>query len=308
MLEADSRAKVDMRKKVRGLRTIEKEILARQEATKEEEKDAEADRVTMDYCAAVRGVLNKNQGGPLDPPGVRMAEGLKEVRESIQVNIDQQAGGAAERDLKRLAGCIDRGLAKVEPELEKIEGYVGNVKSIHETLDPKKGKPEKREAKFHELKETLSANADPVCQAMGGVMETFGPGLFVGGRGLDDLRDNLDLERWFRLPKSHERKIHGRQHAGVRIVQEGPGLVLALDAHNTHRRPFTEEELSPYLGAMPTDEELQAVDRRKIMRRATSRKARPALLKNMERRYRSAITAEEPRQSRICCASQAPGG
>jgi hypothetical protein len=25
------------------------------------------------------------------------------------------------------------------------------------------------------------------------------------------------LERWFRLPKSHERKIHGRRHAGARL-------------------------------------------------------------------------------------------
>src|SRR5213079_3393585 len=26
------------------------------------------------------------------------------------------------------------------------------------------------------------------------------------------LKDNLDLERWFRLPKSHERRIHGHRH------------------------------------------------------------------------------------------------
>ena len=44
--------------------------------------------------------------------------------------------------------------------------------------------------------------------------------------------DNLDLERWFRLPKGHERRIHGHRHAGVRIVQEGPTLVHALDAHH----------------------------------------------------------------------------
>lgn len=361
MLEADSHVKVQMRRKVRGLRTIEKDVLARQsgpargpekegltEAIKSvppttvvdagspsgpEPRDGESDRrtdgniteesgvstrsgspalecppratpseetkqvpetgkVVLDYCATVRGILNKNQGGPLDPPGLRMAEGLKEVRESIQASIDLEVGGIAERDLKRLAGCIDRGLEKVEAELEKIPGYVKNVKDIHDTLDPKKGKSEKRQEKFHELEQKFKADADPVRQAMGTVMESFKPGLFAGGAALDSLQDNLALERFFRLPKSHERKIHGHQHAGVRLVQEGPGLVLALDAHHSHRRPFTQEELSPYLEAMPTEEELLAVERRKIMRRATSRKARPSHLADLERRYRRAISQE----------------
>ena len=50
----------------------------------------------------------------------------------------------------------------------------------------------------------------------------------------EEIKDNLDLERWFRLPKRHERRIHGRRHAGIRIVQDGPTLVLALDAHVAH--------------------------------------------------------------------------
>lgn len=65
----------------------------------------------------------------------------------------------------------------------------------------------------------------------------------------EGLTDNLDLERWFRLPKSHQRRIHGRRHAGVRIVQEGPTLVHALDAHLTHPSPFTVEDLLPYRNA-----------------------------------------------------------
>src|SRR5208337_248078 len=49
--------------------------------------------VVLDYCAAVRGVLNDDQGGPLHPPGLRMAEALEEVRESIQRNLDAKKGG-----------------------------------------------------------------------------------------------------------------------------------------------------------------------------------------------------------------------
>ena len=101
-------------------------------------------------------------------------------------------------------------------------------------------------------------------------------------------RDNLDLERWFRLPKSHERRIHGHRHAGVRIVQEGPTLVLALDAHAAHPGPFTVDDLLPYRTAREPDCQRQAMDRRKIMRKARSKKKRPKLLAELERRYLAA--------------------
>ena len=54
----------------------------------------EAGQVVLDYCGAVRGILNDDQGGPLHPPGLRMAEALQEVRESLQRNLDAKKGGA----------------------------------------------------------------------------------------------------------------------------------------------------------------------------------------------------------------------
>ena len=159
MLEQDSHAKVQMRKKVRGLRDIEKQVLeGRRKAQAESEAASasaaaagepcevvaqaistasageaastavagaavagaavavslqgaaeppaagqplvepaadEAGQVVLDYCCAVRGILNDDQGGPLHPPGLRMAEALQEVRESLQRNLGAKKGGAA---------------------------------------------------------------------------------------------------------------------------------------------------------------------------------------------------------------------
>jgi hypothetical protein len=162
MLEADSHAKVQMRKKVRGLRDIEKQILLDHQQAQAEsaalsaaatvrgpadgtaressavasqtssvvtadeptttataaasgaletaggevapaaplaaavvEAVDEAGQVVLDYCSAVRGIVNDDQGGPLHPPGLRMAEALQEVRESLQRNLDAKKGGAA---------------------------------------------------------------------------------------------------------------------------------------------------------------------------------------------------------------------
>jgi hypothetical protein len=117
VLEMDSHAKVQMRKKVRGLRKIEQAVLKRSGAEESkpltgtdpgtpttldaaaivETPSATADsagRVVLDYCAAVRGILNDDQGGPLSPPGLRMAEALGEVRESLQRNLDEKKGGS----------------------------------------------------------------------------------------------------------------------------------------------------------------------------------------------------------------------
>ena len=100
MREADSHAKVQMRRKVRGLRTVEQAVLKKQRASQEAATvtnppvDDAADQVVLDYCAAVRGILNDDQGGPLHPPGVRMAEALTDVRASLQKNLDAKKGGS----------------------------------------------------------------------------------------------------------------------------------------------------------------------------------------------------------------------
>jgi hypothetical protein len=101
MLEGDSHAKVQMRSKVRGLRAIEREILEEQTRPAEvpgpdptPAAEAAGSAVVLDYCSAVRGILNDDQGGPLHPPGLRMAEALTEVQESLQRNLGAKKGGA----------------------------------------------------------------------------------------------------------------------------------------------------------------------------------------------------------------------
>jgi hypothetical protein len=129
VLEADSHAKVQLRKKVRGLRGIEQTVLNHRKdwSVKGVEAEAEAEAeaalpslatvparadhedsppipidsagdVVLDYCAAVRGILNDDQGGPLHPAGLRMAEALEEVRQSIDRNVAAKKGGSRRRN------------------------------------------------------------------------------------------------------------------------------------------------------------------------------------------------------------------
>jgi len=120
---------------------------------------------------------------------------------------------------------------------------------VNKCLDPKNGKQTERKLEFEKLREHLGQSDDEICLYMAGVMERFEPGLFVGGDDLDLPRDNQDLERFFKSPKGHERRIHGHRHAGTRIVVEGPTLLPTLDAHIHHPAPFTVSDLLPYAGA-----------------------------------------------------------
>ncbi len=156
VLDMDSQAKVTMRSKVRGLRAIERRVLAERrhaaapesppppavpqgaamstaaspasatpaqaatpepyassaggllhtdsalEATslataEEPEIEDEAGEVVLGYCAAVRGILNESQGGPLHPPGLRMSEALQDVRDSLDRNLGAKKGGRPSR-------------------------------------------------------------------------------------------------------------------------------------------------------------------------------------------------------------------
>lgn len=122
VLAQDSHAKVQMRSKIRGLRAIEREVLQQKEAILEQPlmeqpaldvppKSADpttgmsdvpanclpaplASDVVLDYCAAVRGILNDDQGGPLHPPGLRMTDALGQVQQSLQRNLEAKKGGA----------------------------------------------------------------------------------------------------------------------------------------------------------------------------------------------------------------------
>jgi hypothetical protein len=168
---------------------------------------------------------------------------------------------------------------------KQVARYVVTIGEIDASLDPATGRCAKRKQMFRALERKLLADVDPICHQMGRVMASFHPGLFAGGDRGDWPRDNLDLERWFRLPKGHERRIHGRCHAGVRIVQEGATMMLALDAHRHHPQPFTEVELRPYRAAEIPPSQKEVIHRHKVMRAARSTTKRAGLLRKLEARY-----------------------
>ena len=171
-------------------------------------------------------------------------------------------------------------------EQESICCYVKDVAEVATTLETGQGSCAERRERFEGLIDRFQHTGDAVHRRMAQVMASFLAGLFVGEGKYEEIKDNLDLERWSRLPRSHERRIYGHRHAGIRLVLEGPTLMHALDAHAFSPETFPVEDLLPFRTARELPSQSQALQRRKIMRKARSKKDRPILLADLERRDR----------------------
>src|SRR3989442_1416919 len=206
MREAESHAKVKMRRKVRGLRAIEREVLQQRQllvaeapvvapapvpppATNPLAKDVpvatepptDAGEVVLDYCSAVRGILNDDQGGPLQPPGLRMAEALGDVRASLQRNLDAHRDGRAHTQLQRLAGCIDRGVAQVQAEHHVVRQQRQEIERVAATLTCANGSATERQVQFPPWQEEFAGPATPFAPHRGGGAGHLAPGRILGG-------------------------------------------------------------------------------------------------------------------------------
>lgn len=269
MTEIDSKAKVEMRKKVRGLRTLEKEVIEEQKS--EKLNDIEAG-VVLDYCTAIKGILNDGKGGPLSPSGLRMYEGLQEVYDSLGLNLAQEGTTKIDEKLERLQDCIERGMHVYDQSKDEIKSLLEIITEVNGLLDFSQGSSKSRQSKFHRRADKLSKRKKSNLKKMGKLMLRFEPGLFSGGERTDLPTDNLDLERWFKTPKGHQRRLNGRKHVGTRIVYEGETLIPALDAHLNMTRPLKPDELIKYQNARPPKSQVEGLRRRRIMSQASSKK------------------------------------
>jgi hypothetical protein len=181
---------------------------------------------------------------------------------------------------------MDRGRALAREPLAHVGRYAKDLQAVDDTLKPHTNVTgEERETQCIVLRQQWQSSADPIEPHFAKMMRRFEPGVFVGGEAADVPADHVALERWFTGPKGHERRMHGRRHAGVRIVRQGPTLMLALDAQGHHDGPLTVDDLEPYGHARVPASQQEALERGKILRKARSRKTRPILLADLEKRY-----------------------
>jgi len=123
--EADRPAKKELKKRVRGVRPIER-------AAEGKDDDPEAE-IVQDYCAAVRSALTDDGRPPLAAPGLKLHERLQAVAASLD-RVAAQAGPLV-GGLQQLRQLLRRGLEQTADLWPPVRAAYRWVKRVARLLE-----------------------------------------------------------------------------------------------------------------------------------------------------------------------------
>jgi hypothetical protein len=255
--EADRHAKKELKKRVRGIRRIERQA----EKAAESDPDDEESEVVRGYCAAVRAALTDDGLPPLAASGLKLQERLSQIAASL----DKVAARAARfpGGLKRLQQLLRRGLEETAALFPPVREAYKWVKRVARVLkNPEQlpaAKVRRRLVQLLVRMRQAAARTDEPSVAAGlrhflKVTKSYWPGLFGCYESSDLPRTNNDLEHVFGSHRYHERRASGRRRASPGLVVLGSARVISSLA--TRLRP--EEGLVLRPGYVPQWQELRA--------------------------------------------------
>jgi len=225
MYAADRHAKKELKKRVRGVRTIERSA--------EEEEDAEA-AIVRGYCAAVRAAVTDDGRPPLAAPGLVLHDRL----EAIAASLDRVAAraGTLPVGLKKLRQLLRRGLKETATLWPAVQVAYRWVKQVAHLLKNRAERPaaEVRRRLSRILSSMRQAAAQTEVEEVRQhlrhfvkVTKSYRPGLFHCYASADLPRTNNDLEHLFGSHRYHERRASGRKGASPGLVVMGSVRVVA---------------------------------------------------------------------------------
>jgi hypothetical protein len=224
--EADRHAKKELKKRVRGVRAIER-------AAEGTADDPEAE-IVRDYCAAVRSALTDDGRPPLAAPGLKLHERLQ----AVAASLDRVAArvGPLPGPLAKLRQLLKRGLEETAELWPPVRAAYPWVQRVARLLD----NPGQRPVAVlrRRLSRLLGALRRAAAQAQEAplraqlahfakVTRSYRRGLFACYTTVDVPRTNNDLEHLFGSHRYHERRASGRKVAAPAVVVRGAVRVVA---------------------------------------------------------------------------------
>jgi hypothetical protein len=244
--EADRHAKKELKKRVRGIRPIEREA----ETRREKDPDDEEAEIVRGYCAAVRAALTDDGRPPLAASGLKLHQRLS----TIAVSLGRVATLAGELPggLKRLRQLLRRGLeetAELWPSVREAYRWVNRAARILKNEDQLAAKGVRRRLiqLLARMRRAAATTEEPSVAAglkhFLKVTKSYWSGLFRCYDSADLPRTNNDLEHAFGSHRYHERRASGRRQASPGLVVMGSARLISGLA--TRLRPDEGLELRP---------------------------------------------------------------
>jgi hypothetical protein len=223
--EADRHAKKELKKRVRGVRPIERAA--------EGEGDEEAELV-RGYCAAVRAALTDDGRPPLVADGLKLHGRLEKIAASL-ARVAARAGGWP-GGLRKLWQLLRKGLDETSglwPEVRAGYRWVYQVARLLKNEEELSGAEVRRRLSVILTGIRRAARRAPSpalaeqLRHFAKVTKSYWPGLFAcyGAAGLP--RTNNDLEHLFGSHRYHERRSSGRKRASPGLVVSGSARVIS---------------------------------------------------------------------------------
>ena len=269
--EADRHAKKELKKRVRGIRKIER---AAEKKTEDGEDDAETE-VVRGYCAAVRAAWTDDGLPPLAASGLKLHDRLSRIAASL----DQVAAKAGDLPggLVRLRQLLGRGLEETADLFPAVRESYKWVKRAARILKNEQGLSAKKVRRrlaqlLVRMRQATATTTEPSVRTglkqFLKVTQSYWPGLFRCYESPEVPRTNNDLEHAFGSHRYHERRASGRRRGSPGLVVTGSARVISGLA--TRLRP--EEGLVLRPGYVEGWQELRAdLERRRESRRKQRR-------------------------------------
>jgi hypothetical protein len=235
--EADRHAKKELKKRVRGVRPIERQLEGR--------TDAQAE-VIRGYCDAVRSAITDDGRPPLEASGLKLHDRLSGITASLERVAQKRE---LPKELQRLKRLIDGGLeatAALWPALRVVFAWVW--KGAHILGEEGASSAAQARQQLGGLLGGMKRGIRAAGSLAGGVRHfikvsrSYWPGLFHCYCVADLPRTNNDLEQFFGRHRYHERRASGRKVASPGLVLRGEARILAAAA--TRQRCYTAQELA----------------------------------------------------------------
>jgi hypothetical protein len=222
--EADRHAKKELKKRVRGIRTLERAA--------DGDDDVEAE-IVRGYCAAVRSALTDDGRPPLAASGLKLHKRLTDIAASLEraaTRVDVLPGG-----LRKLRSLLEHGLEETAGLWPPVRVAYRWVKRVARLLENKAGLPvaalRRRLGRVvTPIRQAASTAATPVRSQLEHfvkVTQSYRSGLFCCYAVADLPRTNNDLEHLFGSHKYHERRASGRRRASPGLVVTGAARIVA---------------------------------------------------------------------------------
>jgi hypothetical protein len=232
VVDQDRHLKMEVRKRIRGIKDIERSLAAR--------ADARA-RVGEEYCLALRSLLIHPSTQPLDAGGLEVFDRLKELDASLRRSLDR----STDKELERIERITGR-WREFEAEAERLRSLFESVNELRRILGESKSVEWTRGA-IDGLMERVRRRATSrkgkdreALLTINKEIESHGAGLFPCYADPRIPRTNNQMEVTIRRVKMDYRRASGRRSWSDFVAQYGRSVFMIP-------RGATREELEDWV-------------------------------------------------------------